>query len=616
VLSTRKSPGSSTVHLRAIVAATLALALTLALAASASAAPSVTIDSGPDGPTRDTMPLFAFTTDVDATTECSIVPDQVAPVYVPCSGTFLPDTPLADGAYVFWVRATDALLDQTEKSQPFTVDTTTPSLSIDSGPPGLTNDRTPSFGFTTDAERVECSVDDGTPVYGSCSTATSHTAAALADGSYVFHVRATDAAGNQTEKASQGFTVDTVAPVVGLTSGPAGPTNNPLPSFGFTVDLSAVTVECSIDQGSSAYVPCAATYAPAAPLADGRYTFRVRATDAAGNQSRPAQQAFSVDSEAPSLSIDSGPAGPTNVITPSFGFTVEPGASVKCSLDHGMPAYGSCTSATTYALGAPLSEGRYVFRVRATDDGGNDHIELRIFTVDTTPPTLSISFGPSGTTSDSTPLFGFAVEVGAMVECSIDQGAPAYGPCASATTNAAVAPLADGAYVFRARATDAAGNQTSVTRAFTVSTVSQSPRPAPTQPAAPAPASRLLSPFPLVRISGTLTATGARLRVLSVRASPGTLVRVTVRPACAAKRRSARRCRVIHAAGTVGRHAVIGFRRLARAYRGGTVIVVRVWRADRIGKYTRFTIMRGKAPRRVDQCLVPGATRGSRCPSA
>ena len=77
-----------------------------------------------------------------------------------------------------------------------------------------------------------------------------------------------------------------------------------------------------------------------------------------------------------------------------------------------------------------------------------------------------------------------------------------------------------------------------------------------------------------------------------------------------------RRCRVVQAAGTVGRRAVLGFRDLEHAYRSGTVIVVRVWRADRIGKYTRFTIMRGKAPRRVDQCLVPGANRGSRCPSA
>jgi hypothetical protein len=556
VHSTRQALRSSTVHLRAIVAAVLALGLVLAIATLAWAAPSLSIDSGPSGPTNDTTPLFGFTVDVGATVECSI--DQGAPAYGPCSGvaTHAPDAPLPDGEYVFRVRATDGV-EETVESRAFSVDTAAPSLSIDSGPAGPTNDAVPSFGFTAEA---------------------------------------------------------------------------------------GATVECSIDQGAAAYGPCASatTHAAVAPLADGAYVFRVRATDAAGNEAE-ASQGFSVDSAAPSLSIDSGPAGPTNDATPSFGFSAEAGATVECSIDQATPPYGSCTSATTHVVGTPLPEGTHVFRVQATDGSGNHAIVSRTFTIDTTPPSLSIGFGPSGTTSDSTPLFGFSVEAGATVECSIDQGAAAYGPCASAATHAAAAPLADGAYVFRVRATDGAGNQASVTRAFTVDTAPQAPapetpRPDPTPPAAPpvtvtpsppavtvtpsaptvtpAPsAPRLMSPFPLVRISGTLTPAGARIRLLSVRASRGALVRVTVSPACSGKRRSSRRCRVLQAAATVDGSAVIDFRGLARRYRSGTVIVVRVWSADRIGKYTRFTIVRGKAPRRVDRCLVPEATRGSRCPS-
>jgi hypothetical protein len=360
------------------------------------------------------------------------------------------------------------------------------------------------------------------------------------------------------------------------------------------------------------------------PLPDGSYVFRVRATDAAGNQAEKSR-AFVVDTVAPAVDVVSGPSGPTNDATPSFGFSVEVGATVECSVDQGAPAYGPCTSATSHVIGSPLPDGSYVFRVRATNGVGNQAVASRTFSVDTVAPSLAIDFGPSGMTGDNTPLFGFSVEAGATVECSIDQGAPAYGPCASATTHAAVAPLADGAYIFRVRATDGAGNRAFVTRAFTVDTVPQAPDPGSpsadsTQPAAPqlplAPSGpRLLSPFPLVRISGTLTRTGARIRLLSVRAPRGALVRVTVSPACSRERRPSRRCHVLQAAGTVGRSAVIGFRGLARTYRSGTVIVVRVWSADRIGKYTRFTIVRGKVPRRVDQCLVPGATRGSRCPN-
>jgi hypothetical protein len=300
---------------------------------------------------------------------------------------------------------------------------------------------------------------------------------------------------------------------------------------------------------------------------------------------------------------------------PSFGFTAESGTSRQCAIttDPGVPTYGSCSGAATYAPAAPLPEGRYTFWVRARDSADNLAISSRDFTVDTTPPTLSITFGPTGTTGDSTPLFQFTAEAEATVACSIDQGTPAFGPCTGAAAHAAGAPLADGSYTFRVRATDRAGNQRIATRAFTVSTA---PRPDPPPPVTTPPAPQLLSPFPLVRISGTLTTSGVRIRLLTVRAAPGTLVRVTVRPACARGRRASRRCRARQVSGTVGRRAVIGFRGLARSYRSGTVIVVRAWRADRIGKYTRFTIVRGKAPRRVDQCLMPGATRGSRCPSS
>jgi hypothetical protein len=693
VLLTRHAPRSSTVHLRALVAAALALALVLAASAAASAAPTVTIDSGPSGPTNDTTPVFAFTVDPSATTvECSI--DQGLSLYVPCSGTYTPLVPLPEGDYTFRVDAGDGV-DDTVVTQDFTVDTTPPSLSIDSGPPSTTNDAAPAFGFSTDAQTVECSIDQGAPAWAPCTspyapgaalpdgtyafrvrgsdaagnqasdsrtftvdttppslsvdsgptgltndrtptfdftaeagattecsldhgtpayatcTAPYTAGAPLSDGDYFFHVRATDAAGNQTE-ASRSFSVDASPPSLSIDSGPAGATNDTTPTFDFTAEVDATT-ECSLDHGTPAYATCTAPYTAGAPLSDGDYFFHVRATDAAGNRTTRSQS-FSVDSAAPSLSIDSGPSGPTNDTTPSFDFTAEAGTTVQCSLDQA--AYAGCAS--PYAIATPLSEGTHTVHVRARDGSGNDAIVLRTFTVDTTPPSLSITLGPSGVTSDSTPLFGFAAGRGATVECSIDQGTPAFGPCASASTHAAVAPLADGAYVFRVRASDAAGNQTTAARAFTVDTVPDAPAPRtdPTPPATLRPSEPLLlSPFPLVRISGTLTTAGARIRLLSVHAPRGALVQVTVRPACGRARRSSRRCRALHASGTVGRRAVIGFRALARSYRGGTVIVVLVGRGDRIGKYTRFTIVRGKAPRRVDRCLMPGATRGSRCPS-
>jgi Bacterial Ig-like domain len=289
---TRQAPRSSTVHLRAIVAAALALALVLLVAALAWAAPVLSIDSGPSGPTNDRTPLFGFTVDVGATVECSIVADQATPEYDSCTGASTHTAALADGSYVFYVRATDDAGNQKELTRSFVVDTIDPAVDVVSGPT-VTRDATPSFGFTAEAgATVQCSVDQGTPAYGSCSDATTHRVGA--------------------------------------------------------------------------------------PLPDGRYTFRVRATDRAGNQAGDSQ-AFTVDSEAPTLSIDSGPAGPTSVATPSFGFSVEVGATVQCSVDQGTPVYRSCTSATTHVVGTSLPDGRYTFRVRATDGVGNQARALQDF---------------------------------------------------------------------------------------------------------------------------------------------------------------------------------------------------------------------------------------------
>ena len=76
--------------------------------------PQTTIDSGPpDGSTiTDRTPTFGFSADEDgATFECSVVPAGQPAVFGPCSGpgaTHTPGSDLADGGYVFAVRATDA----------------------------------------------------------------------------------------------------------------------------------------------------------------------------------------------------------------------------------------------------------------------------------------------------------------------------------------------------------------------------------------------------------------------------------------------------------------------------------------------------------------------------
>jgi hypothetical protein len=127
-----------------------------------------------------------------------------------------------------------------------------------------------------------------------------------------------------------------------------------------------------------------------------------------------------------------------------------------------------------------------------------------------------------------------------------------------------------------------------------------------TEYALPRPESdRLMSPYPVVRLAGRLTADGARIRLLSVSRAPKcAVVRVSCRGRSCPTRSETRR---------KGR-APLRFRRFQRRLRAGTVLTVRISKGDTIGKFTQFRIRSEKAPRRRDLCLRPGETRGSACP--
>jgi hypothetical protein len=83
------------------------------------------------------------------------------------------------------------------------------------------------------------------------------------------------------------------APTASVTTGPTGHTADLRPTFGFTT-TNSTSVQCSVDKGTAAFVTCpGATYQPAANLAPGDYTFRVKANGAAG-QAANATRAFTV----------------------------------------------------------------------------------------------------------------------------------------------------------------------------------------------------------------------------------------------------------------------------------------------------------------------------------
>jgi len=158
-----------------------------------------------------------------------------------------------------------------------------------------------------------------------------------------------------------------------------------------------------------------------------------------------------VDVVPPHTVITSGPSGPTNDATPTFGFSSEPGATFLCLVDDGTATPCSSPFTTTQ-----LNDGLHQFRVVATDLVG--HLEAAparlVFTVDTVAPDTRITKKPSRRTTHARIKVKFPwIDSGTpRFECRLDQRA--FAPC----TSPFKVKVKVGKHTIEVRAIDAAGN--------------------------------------------------------------------------------------------------------------------------------------------------------------
>ena len=127
------------------------------------------------------------------------------------------------------------------------------------------------------------------------------------------------------------------------------------------------------------------------------------------------------------------------------------------------------------------------------------------------------------------------------------------------------------------------------------------PPPTPTTPSGtPAP---LLDPFPVIRVAGQITSTGARLTLVTVRAPRGSEIEAMCRG------KGCRQKRLVRAA-TAGRR----IKRLEGRYRNGARLTFRVTAPGRIGKYTRVADPPRAAPGPQRPLPVAGRHAPARLP--
>jgi hypothetical protein len=461
-----------------------------------STAPETSIGSKPNDPSGSGDASFEFSgNDGDGTGvsgfECRIDSGQFAECNSPKAFSGLPD-----GPHTFEVRAFDGAgnRDETPAAYTWTVDTSAPTVAIESEPPSVSGSLEATFSFGGDdgdgsgVSRFECSLDSA--AFSPCTSPKTYTG--LADGSHNFEVKSIDDVDNASDPASYDWTVDATAPDTSIDSQPSNPSSSTGPSFEFSgTDPGGTGVsgfECRLD--SEPFGECNSPNVLSG-LADGSHTFEVRAFDGAGNRdATPAAYTWTVDTSAPTVTIQSEPPSVSASREATFTFGGEDGdgsgvARFECSIDGA--AFSTCSSPKTYT---GLADGSHNFEVKSIDGVGNTSDPASYdWTVDATAPETSIDAKPANPSSSTGPSFGFSgTDPGgsgvAGFECRLDS--EAFAEC---TSPKALSGLADGSHTFEVRSFDTAGNRDASPAAYTWTVESATPA-APqltgTTPASPA----------------------------------------------------------------------------------------------------------------------------------
>ncbi len=418
----------------------------------------------------------------------------------------------------------------------------TPTLSITSPSTGsFTNNQKPTFsGNTSDSNSFDQitlkiyagAIPAGTsvqpastsPTAGGTWTVELPALEALEPGQYTAVAEQTETLETGTSNAVT-FTIDTTPPTVSINP-VVSPTNNPTPKLegkAGTAEGDEPTVTVTIKDestGGNVVVKEGATvtgetweYTPS-HLVDGTYTAEATQKDEAGNEGTSAEVTFTVDTTAPVVSLSPVPS-PTNNATPALtgGAGTAEGdlAVVTVTIYKGEVAGGPVATSGPAAVSGSgwsyaashLSDGTYTAEATQKDEAGNEGTSAEVtFTVDTTPPAVTLS-PVASPTNDATPKLegagGIAEGDIATATVTVYKGGLVGGtvaatgsvPVTAGSWSYTSTHLEDGTYTAEATQKDEAGNEgTSAEVTFTVDTtapvVSLSPVPSPTNNATPA----------------------------------------------------------------------------------------------------------------------------------
>ena len=226
------------------------------------------------------------------------------------------------------------------------------AVVIASSPANPSADTNPTFAFSAPnvtGATFACARTAGLPTaadFTACTSPASYPA--TADGTWTFTVNAADASGAPIGSATRTFLLDATAPV--LSANPANPSLTSSESFTFRkAQAAGWTFQCSLVASGTPDVFSACTSPTTYPgVADGTYTFTVRAMDAAATSSVSRVYTFAVTA---------GAAAPTTT-APTASLTT-PSGPVSLTVVPVRLTWTGSSNATGYELQQSINGGSF-----------------------------------------------------------------------------------------------------------------------------------------------------------------------------------------------------------------------------------------------------------------
>jgi large repetitive protein len=410
-------------------------------------APKLTIEQPPT-PSNDSTPSFKGTSTEAApvtvhifkgTTEVTSVSGTVGAGGAWSSGDV---SALAEGEYTADATQPSSLVGNppaTSGTVSFTIDLAAPIVTV-SQLKTPSNDDSPSFsGTASEAGTVDVDVYEGpnlvatTSATASGGTWSTGKVSLASTGEHTYTAVATEESSLGNGPGSSNdmtFVVDMSTPTVTLTQ-PATPTNETTQTLsGSASENTKVVVhvfEGVKEITSASTTASGGSWSVKATVPGGDHTYSADAKEVSGlgnGEGTSNTVTFTVDTEAPKLVIEQPPT-PSNDATPSFKGTSTEAAPVTVRVYKGSTEVTSVTGTvsaggawSTGAVSPPLADGQYTaVATQPSSLSGNPEAtsEAVSFTVDTKPPTLTLSQVKSPS-NDSTPAFsGTTNEAGTVV---------------------------------------------------------------------------------------------------------------------------------------------------------------------------------------------------------